>query len=141
VLQVKSVLTKWIFGWSRDLHEWACLISSRTVQHNVVTVYVLFSFSFFLTFFIFSTTNQHQNILTFFTFYITSIILFITIQIKKFTTYNTFYFISHHHFLLISKLTTHYSVLFYTCLCQTSPTFQEAMLSFIVIWGFGISRL
>jgi hypothetical protein len=89
VLQVKSVLTKWIFGWSRDLHEWACLISSRTVQHNVVTVYVLFSFSFFLTFFIFSTTNQHQNILTFFTFYITSIILFITIQIKKFTTYNT----------------------------------------------------
>jgi hypothetical protein len=100
---------------------WAYLFRDGTEQHSAVTVHVIF---FFLSLFIFSTTNQHQNILTFFTFYITSII-FITIQIKKFTIiqnfftflYNffiLFYFISHHHFILISKLTTHYSVLFYS---------------------------
>jgi hypothetical protein len=86
-------------------------------------------FLFFIYFFTFFNTNQHQNILTFFTFYITSIIFHyysnkkISLQYKIFSLFytNSFYFISHHHFLLISKLTTHYSVLFCNVTCQTSP--------------------
>jgi hypothetical protein len=70
-------------------------------------------------FFIFFNNNSHQNILTFFTFYITSIIFYyysnnkIHYNTKFFHFFIQILFILYHiiTFLLISKLTTHYSVL------------------------------
>jgi hypothetical protein len=81
-------------------------------------LFKLFNF-FFFNFFIFFNTNQYQNIFTFFIFYITSIIFYYYLNKKiHYSTKKFHFFILHHHFLLISKLTTHYSVLFYTCLYQ-----------------------
>jgi hypothetical protein len=93
----------------------ACLISYRTEQHNVVTVHVFF-------FFYHQSTSKHSHFFFFFFFFFFFYFLFICKIFFLFFYTNSFYFISHHHFLLILKLTTHYSVLFCTCLCQTSPT-------------------
>jgi hypothetical protein len=84
----------------------AMLIWERHVQARVVLCYC--SCLFFFPLFIFSNNNQTSKNSNFL-YHINN--FFITIQIKKFNT-NSFYFISHHHFILISKLTIHFSVLY-----------------------------
>jgi len=83
------------------------------VNSNYGTITVqYYLWVFFIYFFIFFTTNQHQNILIFFTFYITSIIFYYYSNKKIYYKTKIFHlFISRHHFLLILKLTTHYTVL------------------------------
>jgi hypothetical protein len=97
-------------------HVWQARLEHRIIN---VTVYIFFNFIFTC-----SNNNEHQNILTFFSFYITSIIFYYYLN-KKFY-YNTifFFFISHQHFLLISKLKTHWYIAFaeqHNCFQITSP--------------------
>jgi hypothetical protein len=82
-----------------------CLIEYKTIQHCSC---IFFSSFFYI--FHHQSTSKHFH---FFTFYITSII-FYSLQSKTFSLFYTFFkiFISHHHFLQILKLTTHYSVMF-----------------------------
>jgi hypothetical protein len=95
---------------------WPCL--AMTEHNRMCTILIIFFSSLFYILH-FSITI---NIKTFplFSLFISHQYFFIIIQIKKFTIiqnfftflYKSFYFISHHHFLLISKLTINYSVLY-----------------------------
>jgi len=86
---------------------------ARTWTNRIVlfTVYVIF-FSFTLSYFLITI-----NVKIFLYIFISYQYFFYNyLNKKKFTIIHNFftflYFISHHHFLLISKLTTHYSILY-----------------------------
>jgi hypothetical protein len=85
------------------------------IQNNT-TLFMLFFFFFFFFIFDHPSKTKHSH---FFTFYITPII-FYSLQSKTFSLFYTFFkiFISHHHFLQIPKLTTHYSVIFLSRYCN-----------------------
>jgi hypothetical protein len=95
-----GMFMKLIYLFKLNLRLRACLLSSCTLQNSAG--HYSYFFNLIFTFF---NNNQHQNILTFFIFYITSIIFYY--YSNKKIHYNINFF----HFLLISKLTTHYSVL------------------------------
>jgi len=113
------------------IHSHSGLVCLRTIHYS--TVHVLF----FLIFLYFLLLINIKTFSLFSLFYITSIIFYY--YSNKKIHYNTKFslFISHHHFLLISKINNPLScyVLFCNVTCQTSPllyNLKETIFFFFV---------